>query len=251
VGACTSSSSTNNGSGGAGGAAGGGGKMSGSGGTAGGGTGGGAGGGAGGTAGSGVDAGLDARGDASTDAVTVSDAALTASGAYIRTSWTATYTCTVTCLPGNGDSPNDMPALAFDGNFQTRWSTDRNQQDFWNANPRQFPLFFTVDMKQVVNVSKVTMHPSCRDIFDAPGKLDVLVSLDGTTFTPAATNHSPAIPPNGEACPPNANSVATDTITFPTTPARFIQIKATQSLVNAHPTSGDKYWAIGEFNAFP
>jgi F5/8 type C domain len=182
----------------------------------------------------------------------VTDAALANNGSYVRTGWTATYTCTGTCLAGNGDSPNDTPALAFDGNIQTtRWSTNRFQQDFWNANPRQFPLYFTVDMKQVVNVAKVTMHPSCRDIFDAPGQLDVLVSVDGTTFTPVAMNHKPAVPPNGEACPPNANAVATDTITFPATPARYIQIKATQSIVAAHPGSGDRYWAIGEFNAFP
>jgi hypothetical protein len=169
----------------------------------------------------------------------------------VRTGWTATYTCTGTCLAGNGDSPNDAPALAFDGNYQTRWSTDRFQQDFWNANPRQFPLYFTVDMKQVMEVSKVTMHPSCRDIFDAPGSIDVLVSTDGTTFTSVVTNHKPAIPPNGEACPPTATAVATDTVTFTTTPARYVQIKATQSLVNAHPTSGDKYWAIGEMNVYP
>jgi hypothetical protein len=198
-----------------------------------------------------VDSGLDAAMDASADAVVVHDGAVTTTGAYVRTGWTAAYTCTVTCLPGNGNAPNDMPPLALDGNFNTRWSTDRFQQDFWNANPRQFPLFFTVDMKQVLNVSKVTMHPGCGDIFDAPGRLDVLLSLDGTTFTTVVTNHSPAVPPNGETCPPTATAVATDTITFATTPARFIQIRANESLVTAHPGTADKYWAIGEFNAFP
>src|SRR5262249_54986694 len=133
----------------------------------------------------------------------------------------------------------------------TRWSTNRFQQDFVNARPTQFPLFFTVDMKQVVNVSKITMHPGCADIFDAAGQLDVLTSVDGTTFTPVVTAHKPAVPPNGEACPPNANAVATDSITFPTTAARFIQLKATMSLIQVHPGSGDRYWAVGEFNAFP
>jgi hypothetical protein len=45
--------------------------------------------------------------------------------------------------------------------------------------------------------------------------------------------------------------VATDSVTFATTPARFIQIRATQSLLTVHPTAADKFWAIGEFNAFP
>ncbi len=206
-------------------------------------------GGTGGGTGSGVDAHADGTG--SVDAVVAHDAAVGTNGAYVRTGWTGAYTCTGTCLAGNGNAPNDMPPNAFDNSFQTRWSTNRFQQDFWNANPRQFPLYFTVDMKQVVNVSKVTMHPGCADIFDAPGQLDVLTSVDGTTFTPVATNHKPAVPPNGEACPPTANAVATDTVTFTTTATRFIQIKATQSLVNAHPGSADRYWAIGDFNAFP
>jgi hypothetical protein len=184
-------------------------------------------------------------------AVAVRDGAVDVSGAYVRTGWLGAYTCTGTCLAPNGDSPQDMPPLAFDGDFQTRWSTDRFQQDFVNARPTQFPLFFTVDMRQVMNVSKITMHPSCRDIFDAPGQLDVLLSLDGTTFAPIVTNHMPAVPPAGERCPPQANAVATDTITFPTTAARYIQLKATQSVVGAHPGSADRYWAIGEFNAFP
>jgi hypothetical protein len=210
--------------------------------------------GTGGSTDAGSDSAVDAHADATApiDAVVAHDAPVMAGGAYVRTGWTAAYTCTGTCLAGNGDSPNDRPSLALDGDIlMTRWSTDRFQQDFWNATPRQFPLYFTVDMKQVVNVSKVTMHPSCRDIFDAPGQLDLLVSVDGTTFTPVVTAHRPAVPPNGEACPPNANAVATDTITFTTTAARFIQVKATMSLVTVHPGSGDKYWAIGEFNAFP
>lgn len=172
-------------------------------------------------------------------------------GAYPRAGWTAAYTCTGTCLAGNGDSPNDKPELAFDGDYKTRWSTNRYEQDFWNAMPRLFPLYFTVDMKEARKVSKVTMHASCRDIFDTPGMLDVLVSTDGTTFTPVVMDHKPAVPPNGETCPPKDNAVATDTITFTATCARYIQIKATQSLVAAHPGSGDRYWAIGEFNAFP
>ena len=227
--------------GGTGGTAGGG--RGGAGGTAGGGGRGGTGGGSAGTRGGNADGG---PADASAH-----DGAVGGNGAYLRTSWTATTSCTGTCLAGNGDSPNDKPALAFDGNYQTRWSTNRYQQDFWNATPRQFPLYFTVDMKQVVNVSKVTMHPSCRDIFDAPGSIDVLVSQDGTTFTPVAMNHKPAVPASGEACPPSATAKATDTVTFSTTAARYIQIKATQSLVAAGQGTTDRYWAIGEMYVYP
>ena len=181
----------------------------------------------------------------------VHDGSLGGNGAYVRTGWTATYACTGTCLPGNGDSPNDKPALAFDGDYQTRWSTNRYQQDFWNATPRQFPLSFTVDMKQVMNVSKVTMHPSCRDVFDAPGMIDVLVSEDGVTFTPVAMNHKPAVPSNGDPCPPSATAKATDAVTFPTTAARYVQIKATQSLIAAGQGTTDRYWAIGEMYIYP
>ena len=106
-------------------------------------------------------------------------------------------------------------------------------------------------MKQVMNVSRITTHPGCRDQVDTPGQLDVLLSIDGTTFTPVATNHRPATAPGNEMCPPTGNVVATDTVMFPTAPARFIQIRATQSLVGAHPGTADKFWAIGEFNAFP
>lgn len=254
------------GGGGAGGAGTGGTTGTGGAGTAGAGTGGGGATGTGGTteAGSGTEAGLGGSGgmppqDASAEAAVANDAAtievrdgaVAANGSYVRTGWTGVYTCTGTCLPGNGNAPNDAPPLAFDNSYTTRWSTNRFQQDFLNANPIQFPLYFTVDMRQVMNVSKITMHPGCADIFDAPGQLDVLLSVDGTAFMPIVTAHRPAVPPGGEACPPGANAVATDTVTFATTPARFIRIRATQSIVVAHPGSADRYWAIGEFNAYP
>jgi hypothetical protein len=196
------------------------------------------------------DASVGATADAIAD-VEIHDGAVAANGSYARTGWTGAYTCTGTCLAGNGDSPNDAPPLAFDGDYQSRWSTNRLQQDFVNAVPTQFPLYFTVDLKQVMNVSRVTMHPSCRDIFDAPGQLDVLLSVDGTNFTTVVMNHRPAVPTAGEVCPPAANAVATDSITFTRAPARFIRLKATQSVVQAHPGSGDRYWAIGEFFAYP
>ena len=184
------------------------------------------------------------------DAVVVHDGATMTGGAYVRTGWTATYTCSGgTCPKGTGDSPNDKTADAFDGNIMTtRWSTDEMQETL----KPHFPLFFTVDMKDVFNVSKITMHPSCRDIFDVPGTLEVYLSTDGTNFGKAVvTAHHPAVPPNGEACPPTATAVATDTITFPSTAARYIQIKATETLKTVHAGASDRYWAIGEFNAYP
>jgi hypothetical protein len=137
----------------------------------------------------------------------------------------------------------DVATRAFDGNYQTRWSTGVYQSALKQQN--KFPLFFTVDMKSAVPISKLTTHPGCQDIFDSPGTIEVQVSTDGTNFTTVtAMPHTPAAPPN-EACPPNMNSVAIDAITFPTTCARYVRLKGTQR------TTSDRYWAIGELNVYP
>jgi hypothetical protein len=179
-------------------------------------------------------------------------------GAYIRTGWTASYTCrtptTATSVcPRTGNSPGDMPSFAFDGKYATRWSTDEYQQDLLNATPSDIPVFFTVDMKQVMNVSKIVMGPGCADNFDVPGTLEVYLSVDGNFGTAIVTNHHP--PYQGPACPANQEAPPTasfDTITFATTPARYIQIKMTQTLQQAHGAgTADRFWAIGEFDAFP
>jgi hypothetical protein len=197
--------------------------------------------------GGGNDAGLGDRpnADGPTDAVVARDAATTSDGSYVRTGWTAVYSCTGGACPAQSAADTgDVVANAFDGNYQTRWSTGVYQSALNTM--RRFPLYFTVDMKQVVNVSKITTHPGCKDAFDSPGTIDVLVSTDGTTFTSVlASPHTPAVPPNGEACPPRTNAVATDTITFTTVAARYIQLKGTQR------TTSDRYWAIGEMNVFP
>ena len=72
--------------------------------------------GTGGNTGPGVDAAPEVRLDAtsSMDAVVAVDAPVANNGSYVRTGWTATYTCTGTCLAGNGNAPNDMPPNAFD-----------------------------------------------------------------------------------------------------------------------------------------
>jgi hypothetical protein len=132
---------------------------------------------------------------------------------------------------------------AFDGNYQTRWSTGVYQSVLKQQN--RFPLFFTVDIKQAAPISKLTTHPGCQDIFDSPGTIEVQVSTDGTNFTTVtASPHTPAVPGN-EACPPSATAVSTDTITFPTTCARYVRLKGTQR------TTSDRYWAIGELRIYP
>jgi hypothetical protein len=178
--------------------------------------------------------------DGLADAIVVHDGSTMSNGAYVRTGWTAVYSCS------NGACPAQMPSdtidadtgRAFDGSLATRWSTGQYQTPLKNMN--RFPLYFTVDMKQVLYVSKLTMHPGSTDAFDAPGTLDVFLSLDGVNFGAAVvTAHKP----------PAAGG--TDTITFAQAPARYIQLKGTQSLQTVTPTAGDRYWAIGEMNVYP
>ena len=85
----------------------------------------------------------------------------------------------------------------------------------------RFPLYFTVDMKQVVNVSRITLDAGTQDTYDAPGQMDVLVSNDGTNYTTIVSAHKPVSPMNG----------MTDTIMLPQqTQARYIQLKATMGV---------------------
>ncbi|HEX6767664.1 MAG TPA: discoidin domain-containing protein [Polyangiaceae bacterium] len=168
------------------------------------------------------------------------------SGSYVRTGWTGVYTCTGgACPPQSAADTGDVATNAFDGNYNTRWSTGVFQSALSTQN--RFPLYFTVDMKQVTNVSRITTHPGCKDIFDSPGTIEVYLSIDGQNFGTAVTTmpHTPAVPPNGERCPPMGTAVATDSITFPTTAARYIQLKGTRR------TTSDRYWAIGELYVYP
>ena len=198
-----------------------------------GGRGGNAGNGAGGNGGGNVDGG---GGDA-----VVQDGATMTGGAFVRTAWTAVYTCTGTCpAQGSADTADADTKRAFDGNRGTRWSTGQYQQSAVLM-PR-FPLYFTVDMKQVVNVSRITLDAGTQDTYDAPGQMDVLVSLDGTTYTTAVSAHRPVSPTNG----------MTDTIMLPAgTVARYIQLKATMTIKQVNNALGDRYWAIGEMNVYP
>jgi F5/8 type C domain len=165
-------------------------------------------------------------------------------GSYMRTGWTAVYACTGGACPAkNGADTGDVDTNAFDGDFQTRWSTGVYQSALKNQS--KFPLTFTVDMKMAAPISKLTTHPGCKDIFDSPGTIEVAVSTNGTDFTTVTTApHTPVVPAN-EACPPNDQSKATDTITFPTTCARYVRLTGTQR------TTSDRYWAIGEMYIYP
>jgi hypothetical protein len=228
------------------GAGGGSGGRGGTGGSAGGGTAG-ANGGAGGRGGSGGAAGTGGSGTGggnqdggSTDAVMVMDGAVMSNGAYVRTAWTATYTCTGTCpAQDSADTVDADTKRAFDGTLATRWSTGQYQQS--SALMSKFPLYFTVDMHETVNISRINMDPGNQDHYDAPGQMDVLVSLDGTNYTTIVSAHKPMTPSNGMP----------DDITFTRTPARYIQLKATMTIKQVNNALGDRFWAIGEMNVYP
>jgi hypothetical protein len=199
---------------------------------------GGNGGGAGGRAGEGGAPNND--GGSVTDAA-VHDGPTMSGGAYVRTAWTAVYSCTGTCPAQDSQDTVDADTKrAFDGNLGTRWSTGQYQQS--TALMSKFPLYFTVDMKQVNEFTKITLNPGNQDMADAPGEMDVLVSDDGTTFTTVVSGHKPTSP----ATP------GTDTITL-TTPAtgRYIQLKATMTIKQVNNALADRFWAIGEMNVYP
>jgi hypothetical protein len=85
------------------------------------------------------------------------------------------------------------------------------------------------------------MDPGNQDHYDAPGQMDVLVSLDGVTYTTIVSAHKPMTPSNGMP----------DDITFARTPARYIQLKATMTIKQVNNALGDRFWAIGEMNVYP
>lgn len=165
-------------------------------------------------------------------------------GSYVRTGWTAVYACTGGDCPAKGQADvNDNDVKAFDGNYSTRWSTGVYQSKLDQQG--RFPLTFTVDMKKTAMVSKLSTHPGCQDIYDAPGTIAVAVSTDGTTWTNVTpTPHTPGNPKN-EQCPPQANAVATDVITFPAACARYVRLTGTKRTID------DRYWAIGEMTISP
>lgn len=202
------------------------------------GAGGGGGGGAGGAAGGGGGAaGGGAGGNAQGGVGGTHSGPTTNMGAYVRTGWTAVYTCTGTCPPKNSVDMNDVEPNAFDGNNGTRWSTGV-YQDKMQAS---FPLYFTVDMKQINSISKLTFYAG-GDPYDAPGEMDVLVSNDGMNFTTALSAYKTKAPSMG----------GTETVMLPQgTVGQFIKLKGTMTIHQIDPKLADRYWAIGEMNVYP
>jgi hypothetical protein len=162
---------------------------------------------------------------------------VTGMGAYVRTGWTAVYTCTGTCPTKGPNDMNDSEPNAFDGMANTRWSTGVYQDKMMAV----FPLYFTVDMKQINSISKMTFNAG-GDPFDAPGEMDVLVSNDGTNFTPVLTAYKTMAPSKG----------MTETVMLPAgTVGQFIKLKGTKTIHQVDSSLNDRYWAIGEMNVYP
>jgi len=162
---------------------------------------------------------------------------IAATGEYVRTGWTAVYTCTGTCPAKGPQDMNDSEPRAFDGMANTRWSTGVYQDKMMGV----FPLYFTVDMKQVNSISKMTFNAG-GDPFDAPGEMDVLVSNDGTNFTTVLSAYKTMAPSQGK----------TETVMLPAgTVGQFIKLKGTKTIHQVDASLGDRYWAIGEMNVYP
>jgi hypothetical protein len=171
--------------------------------------------------------------DAAKDAVVVRDGSTNDAGAYVRTGWTAVampdHVAPAQTNPRSNESLDS--SNAFDGMTGTRWATGVFQSTL------TFPLFFTVDMKQVMNIGRITLYAGTQDTGDYPVQMDVLVSTDGVNFTTAVANHRPQ--------PPNSGI---DTINInPPVVGQWIQLKATMG----QPTTNQRWWAIGEMNVYP
>jgi F5/8 type C domain-containing protein len=173
--------------------------------------------------------------------VVVADVARTDAGALVRTGWTAT--AMPDHVAANMTNPPSTESLmtsnAFDGNNGTRWATGVFQSTL------TFPLFFTLDMKAVTTVSRITLYAGNQDRNDYPFMMDVSFSTDMATFTPVVTGHAPA--------PPTTGAMAgIDTITIPSTapPTQYIRLTATVPRTTAN-SGGNYWWAIGEMNVYP
>jgi F5/8 type C domain len=169
--------------------------------------------------------------------VVVADVARTDAGALVRAGWTAV--AMPDHVPANMTNPmTNLPLVtgnAFDGNLGTRWATGVYQSTL------TFPLYFTVDMKAITTVSRITLHAGSADQNDYPGTMDVSFSTDGTNFTTVVMAHAPAPPGSG-----------IDTIMIPATapPTQFIKLTAlTQRTIPAGVAG--YWWAIGEMNVYP
>ena len=171
--------------------------------------------------------------DAAKDAVVVRDGATTAGGAYVRTGWTAV------AMPDhvapNMTNPPSTESLAsanaFDGMNNTRWGTGVFQDTL------TFPLYFTVNMQNVMTISRITLYAGSQDTGDYPVQMDILVSTDGVNYTTAVAAHRPQPPGTG----------IDNIVITPPVIGQWIQLKATVG----QPMTNRRWWAIGEMNVYP
>jgi hypothetical protein len=185
-------------------------------------------------AGSGTDAPVDTGAvDAPKDAVVVHDGSTNDAGQYVRAGWTAV--AMPDHVAANMTNPPSTESLAssnaFDGMNGTRWGTGVFQDTL------TFPLFFTVNMQQVLNIGRITLYSGSQDTGDYPVQMDILVSVDGVNYTTAVVNHRPTPPGSG------IDSI----IITPAVVGQYIQLKATMG----QPTTNRRWWAIGEMNVYP
>jgi len=243
--ACLASACSSSGTSGTGGATGSGGATaaggsgvggSGTGGSGAGGTNGSGGSGAGGAtdAGTGNDAPVDSgAADAPKDAVVVHDGSTNDAGQYVRAGWTAI--AMPDHVPANMTNPPSTESLAtsnaFDGMNNTRWGTGVFQDTL------TFPLYFTVNMQQVLNIGRITLYSGSQDTGDYPVQMDILVSTDGVNYTTAVASHRPMPPGTG----------IDNILINPPVIGQWIQLKATMG----QPTTNRRWWAIGEMNVYP
>ena len=103
--------------------------------------------------------------DAAKDAIVVRDGSTNDAGQYVRAGWTAV--AMPDHVPANMTNPPSNESLAssnaFDGMNGTRWGTGVFQDTL------TFPLYFTVDMKQVLNIGRITLYAGSQDTGDYPG----------------------------------------------------------------------------------
>lgn len=135
------------------------------------------------------------------------------SSAVNRAGWIASASSTSTdpCCAG------DLPANALDASPSTRWST---------GVPESNGQWFQVDMGQINTIERITIDAGTS--LDFPRGYQVLLSTDGSTFTPVATG---------------TGSTPVVTVNFTAQPARYIKIVQTGSSIY--------WWSIHELNAYP
>jgi hypothetical protein len=129
--------------------------------------------------------------------------------ALSRTGWTAT---------ASRSSGSDLPARAIDSSTSTRWSTGRAQS--------RDLQWYTLDMKTTQTFSQITMVSGG----DYARIWQVYVSTDGANWgSPVATGTATASPV---------------TVSFPSTSARYIQIR---QAISAGTTS---WWSMYDLNVY-